>query len=268
MGGSSSKKTNNENNNKNDTNEMPEKITIIQKEKNLENEHKNEIKPNNLSNNNNPNYMNNPNYTNNINYPNNQYQNYTNNFNSYNPYNLNNSYNQNNSDNKNNSYNQNNLDAPFQRYFSVPISNYEKNPLLYEKDDNLELRDYFKSNDNDNNVEDLNTYYNINKTYEDIKNRINYKNNNSNSERELLEINEKINLDFGFKKEIEKDFKRTKTSILYCSSLSLNDENYINSLDYDKYKREESQSKTNILKIINSNMSFFIQLTSKFDSKK
>ena len=290
MGSSSSKKKDNENENKN----IPAKNTINQKDQKIENEPKNEIKQNNLSNQNNPNlpnninYQNNPydqKYTNNFNNPfntknsfnsdnpcnnnnNNPYNPYNNNNNSYNPYNQNISYNSNNSYNNNNSYNQNNIDVPYQRYYSGPIPNYEKNSILYEKDDNLELTDYFNSNNNDNNEKDLNTYYNINKRYEDIKNRINYNNNNSDSERKLSEVNTKVNLDFGFKNKIEEDFKRTKTSILYCSNLSLNDEKYINSLDYNKYIREENQSKNNILKIINSNKSFFIQLISKKDSKK
>ena len=82
------------------------------------------------------------------------------------------------------------------------------------------------------------------------------KNNNKivNSNNDLDKLSLKINSDFGLQKSIQDDFLKTKTLLLYCSTLDYEDEKFINSLDYIQYLADEKNYKFVIESIINKNI--------------
>ena len=140
----------------------------------------------------------------------------------------------------------------FQSKISAPIQE-KKNIIknIYEKDYNLEITDYFNTNNNNISYEK--------KLQEDCKikfQQILNKNNNKivNSNNDLDKLSLKINSDFGLQKSIQDDFIKTKTLLLYCSTLDYEDEKFINSLDYIQYLADEKNYKFVIESIINKNI--------------
>ena len=119
-----------------------------------------------------------------------------------------------------------------------------------EVDDNLELTDYFNSNNH--NSDSRNHYEKIIQHYNQTLNRINSK--EYTNDFGLENTPEKINSDFGLKKAIEKDFTGTKSALLFCSSLSVDDEKIINQLEYDTFLNDEKQYKRLISQKIKSNL--------------
>ena len=58
---------------------------------------------------------------------------------------------------------------------------------------------------------------------------------------------------FIVKELIKNDFEKMKTCILYCPNLSVEDENFINHLEFYDFLSNNSQNKASILNIINKN---------------
>ena len=140
----------------------------------------------------------------------------------------------------------------FQSKISAPIQE-KKNIIknIYEKDYNLEITNYFNTNNNNISYEK--------KLQEDCKIKfqqiLNKKINRIiNSNNDLDKISLKINSDFGLQKSIQDDFLKTKTLLLYCSTLDYEDEKFINSLDYIQYLADEKNYKFVIESIINKNI--------------
>jgi hypothetical protein len=140
----------------------------------------------------------------------------------------------------------------FEKKDNARIPNTKEVPLKvkHEKDDNLELTDYFISNNYDS--DSRNKYEKIIQIYNQTLNRIN--NKQYMNDFGLENNNEKINSDFGLKKAIEKDFTGTKSALLFCSSLSEDDEKIINQLEYDTFLKDEKQYKRLITQKIKSNL--------------
>ena len=147
----------------------------------------------------------------------------------------------------------------FQSKISEPIIDKKpKYPIFNEKDYNLEITNYFNSNifiSEEKNIFD-NIYHNYQQTLYNIESKgisTNIKINNS-----LDEINKKINSYFGLKKSIKDDFDKTKANIVYCSTLTENDEILINMIDYNEYLKDEKKYKNVIKNVINNNINEMI----------
>ena len=148
----------------------------------------------------------------------------------------------------------------FESKISAPIQQ-KKSVLkiLDEKDYNLELTNYFNYNDNISEDKNLQESYKI--RFQQILNKINNRPLNQNNY--MININEKINSNFGLQKLIQDDFSKTKTYLLYCSSLDNNDEIFINGLDYKEYLKNEQKYRVIIENIINRNKREIIKLLTK-----
>ena len=141
----------------------------------------------------------------------------------------------------------------FEPHLSAPVPEIKENKVFkteHEKDDNLELTDYFDFNNN--NSEDRNKYEKIKQNYYQILNEINNKNNINNFN--LEDINKNIYSYFGLKKSIEKEFNGTKSALLFCSSLSDDEAAIVNQLEYDQILKDEKKYKGVILQLIKSNL--------------
>ena len=153
----------------------------------------------------------------------------------------NNNYNLNNYNN-NYSNNINNYKAPIKE-----IDRADSAPINYTYH-NLELTDYF-DNIFDKDKEDFDKiYYKYTHSFFNFNN-----NNNSNEESELKSIREKINSDFGLMKSMQNDFDKMKTCLLYCPSLSMDDENFIDKLEFYDFLINNMNHKESILNVINKN---------------
>ena len=153
----------------------------------------------------------------------------------------NNNYNLNNYNN-NYSNNINNYKAPIKE-----IDRADSAPINYTYH-NLELTDYF-DNIFDKDKEDFDKiYYKYTHSFFNFNN-----NNNSNEESELKSIREKINSDFGLMKSMQNDFDKMKTCLLLCPSLSMDDENFINKLEFYDFLINNMNHKESILNVINKN---------------
>ena len=151
----------------------------------------------------------------------------------------NNNYNLNNYNN-NYSNNINNYKAPIKEIHRAAPINYTYH--------NLELTDYF-DNIFDKDKEDFDKiYYKYTHSFFNFNN-----NNNSNEESELKSIREKINSDFGLMKSMQNDFDKMKTCFLLCPSLSMDDENFINKLEFYDFLINNMNHKESILNVINKN---------------
>ena len=121
-----------------------------------------------------------------------------------------------------------------------------------KKDNNLVITNYFIPNNyiisNEKNIQE-----NIRLRYHEILNQINNKNLCWNL-NDYDNINQRINSYFGLQKSIKDDFNKTKTNLLYCSSLSEIDERFINNLDFNKYFGDEKKFRPLITNIINNNI--------------
>ena len=154
----------------------------------------------------------------------------------------------NNNAQNNNNYNLNN----YNNNYSNNINNYkapikESAPINYTYH-NLELTDYF-DNIFDKDKEDFDKiYYKYTHSFFNFNN-----NNNSNEESELKSIREKINSDFGLMKSMQNDFDKMKTCFLLCPSLSMDDENFINKLEFYDFLINNMNHKESILNVINKN---------------
>ena len=121
-------------------------------------------------------------------------------------------------------------------------------PLNYPYTSNLILTDYFDNTlDKDKEeIEKLNYRYNHTfkqfNEYQDIE-----------ESSSLKQVKEKLNSEFGLMELIKNDFEKMKTCILYCPNLSVEDENFINHLEFYDFLSNNSQNKASILNIINKN---------------
>ena len=154
---------------------------------------------------------------------------------------LNNNAQNNNNYNNNYSNNINNYKAPIKE-----IDRADSAPINYTYH-NLELTDYF-DNIFDKDKEDFDKIY-----YKYTHSFFNFNNNNSNEESELKSIREKINSDFGLMKSMQNDFDKMKTCLLYCPSLSMDDENFIDKLEFYDFLINNMNHKESILNVINKN---------------
>ena len=125
--------------------------------------------------------------------------------------------------------------------------------IIYNKDNNLELTDFFKNN---NSIEK----YTKNKLMEKFNNILNeiehknniYENNNLNIDK-ISSINEKISNNFGIYKGIETNFEETKNILNLCQNLSEEDEQMINNLTFLEYNKNEIEYKLIFKEIISEN---------------
>ncbi len=141
----------------------------------------------------------------------------------------------------------------FEAHLSAPIPEIQENKVPkteHEKDDNLELTDYFDFNNN--NSENRNKFEKIKQNYNQILNKINNKRNINNFN--LEDINKNIYSYFGLNKSIEKEFNGTKSALLFCSSLSDDEAAIINQLEYDQILKDEKKYKGTIMQLIKSNL--------------
>ena len=144
--------------------------------------------------------------------------------------------------NNNYSNNINNYKAPIKE-----IDRADSAPINYTYH-NLELTDYF-DNIFDKDKEDFDKiYYKYTHSFFNFNN-----NNNSNEESELKSIREKINSDFGLMKSMQNDFDKMKTCLLYCPSLSVDDENFVDGLEFYDFLINNMNHKESILNVINKN---------------
>ena len=158
----------------------------------------------------------------------------------------------------NNFKNNNNCKMPFQNpinpnnFFHQPVkremSKANSAPIQY-KDNNLILTNYFDKIIDKEKEELDRIYYKYTHTF------YNFNNNNqiSKEQQNLRNIREKIDSDFGLMKLMQKDFKKMKTCLLYCSNLSVDDEKVINKLEFDDLKGNNAYYKQSIINIINKN---------------
>ena len=79
--------------------------------------------------------------------------------------------------------------------------------------------------------------------------------------------NKEINSLFGLEKSIKDDFNRTKTNILFCSSLNIDDEKFINRLDYEQYIKDENNYRKMIINVIKNNRKQFISNVNNLNEK-
>ena len=121
-----------------------------------------------------------------------------------------------------------------------------------KKDNNLEITDYF--NQYNINSNEINMINNIRQRY----NQIIYEINNQMIKYDGNLKNKEINSLFGLEKSIKDDFDRTKTNILFCSSLNIDDEKFINKLDYEQYIKDENKYRKMIINVIKNNRKQFI----------
>ena len=121
-----------------------------------------------------------------------------------------------------------------------------------KKDNNLEITDYF--NQYNINSNEINMINNIRQRY----NQIIYEINNQTTKYDDNLKNKEINSLFGLEKSIKDDFDRTKTNILFCSSLNIDDEKFINRLDYEQYIKDENKYRKMIINVIKNNRKQFI----------
>ena len=168
-----------------------------------------------------------------------------------------------------------NKDIPIKiiKRVSEPIkqkNNIEKIGLLEEinkknkeekKDNNLEITDYF--NPYNINSNEINIINNIRQRY----NQIIYEINNQMIKYDDNLKNKEINSLFGLEKSIKDDFNRTKTNILFCSSLNIDDEKFINRLDYEQYIKDENNYRKMIINIIKNNRKQFISNVNNLNEK-
>ena len=153
---------------------------------------------------------------------------------------INNNYNQNNFSNSSNQIN---------NYKPAPIKTMDRTesaPIKYTYN-NVELTDYF-DHIYDKDKEEFDKIY-----YKYTHSFYNFNNNNLNEESDLKNIREKINSDFGLAKSMQNDFDKMKTCLLYCPNLNIDDENFINKLEFYDFLTNNMNHKESILNIINKN---------------
>ena len=136
--------------------------------------------------------------------------------------------------------------------FFLLNKNYEE---LYEnskniKDDNLEMTNYF-NNYNNNSIEE----YQKNELYENYQKIMNKINNNNilNTNRKLNAASQKIENEFGFSKEIQNNFSKTKNYFNLCSNLTLEDEQLIKNISFSDFINNEDKHKKIFKEIISKN---------------
>ena len=136
--------------------------------------------------------------------------------------------------------------------FFLLNKNYEE---LYEnskniKDDNLEMTNYF-NNYNNNSIEE----YQKNELYENYQKIMNKINNNNilNTNRKLNAASQKIENEFGFSKEIQNNFSKTKNYLNLCSNLTLEDEQLIKKISFSDFINNEDKHKKIFKEIISKN---------------
>ena len=136
--------------------------------------------------------------------------------------------------------------------FFLLNKNYEE---LYEnskniKDDNLEMTNYF-NNYNNNSIEE----YQKNELYENYQKIMNKINNNNilNTNRKLNAVSQKIENEFGFSKEIQNNFSKTKNYFNLCSNLTLEDEQLIKNISFSDFINNEDKHKKIFKEIISKN---------------
>ena len=145
------------------------------------------------------------------------------------------------------------LNGPLKTFESrISEQIYDKKPIFIKKDYNLETTNFFNSNIYI--LEEKNIKDKIYHKYQQILYNIESKGISENKNNYLDELNKKINSDFGLKKLIKDDFDKTKINILYCSTLTENDEILINMLDYNEYLKDEKKSQNVIKNVINNNI--------------
>ena len=129
----------------------------------------------------------------------------------------------------------------------IPMPKQEQK-MIYKKvnDDNLELIPTFNQNkDIAKNIQD-----NLTNNFYQIFYRITNNNKNYNTNNKLTDVINKVNFDFGFQKSIKNDFDKTKSKLLYCSTLTLEEESFINKLNYEEYIINENKYRKQMGKIL------------------
>ena len=132
------------------------------------------------------------------------------------------------------------MNSDFQRLKSAPIN--------YPYTSSLILTDYFDNilDKDKEEIEKMNYRYNHTfkqfNEYQDIE-----------ESSSLKQVKEKLNSEFGLMESMKNDFEKMKTCILYCPNLSVEDENFINHLEFYEFLSNNSKNKASILNIINKN---------------
>ena len=127
------------------------------------------------------------------------------------------------------------------------------NPIIYNKDNNLELTDFLENN---NSIENYTKNYLLekyNNILNEIEHKINVYDNNNVNINKISSINEKIDNNFGISKGIETNFEETKNILNLCRNLSEEDEQMINNLTFLEYNKNEIEYKLIFKEIISEN---------------